>query len=332
MSQSPQMQESRAENISSRSEMNKLSRKKTATLTRNRDEHYPSRVRMGHLSLGYARPVSSILTTIIVRRRSRTNFHFGGTNIMPINIISEIQAGTLPDINTTQLFLMDVERFLDALPREPLFDLVVTSPPYNIGKEYENQIPLADYVAWQKRIIEKIYPRLKDNGSICWQVGNYVENGSITPLDIELAPIFKELNLHLRNRIIWHFGHGLHNKNRFSGRYEVIMWYTKSDTYTFNLDDVRVPAKYPGNKKRLVRMHLEEGRTIKSLSEEYQVSENGIGYWLKKYREECSKNPAAQEEYDLMKENLRLRKELEEAKKENEFLKKAAAFFAREID
>ncbi len=75
-------------------------------------------------------------------------------------------------------------------------------------------------------------------------------------------------------------------------------------------------------KKRLVRMHLEEGRTIKSLSEEYHVSENGIGYWLKKYREECSKNPAAQEEYDFMKENLRLRKEFEEAKKENEFLKK----------
>ena len=63
-------------------------------------------------------------------------------------------------------------------------------------------------------------------------------------------------------------------------------------------------------KKRIVRMHLEEGRTIKSLSEEYHVSENGIGYWLKKYREECSKDPAAKEEYDLMKENLKLRKEL----------------------
>ena len=75
-------------------------------------------------------------------------------------------------------------------------------------------------------------------------------------------------------------------------------------------------------KKRIVRMHLEEGRTIKSLSEEYHVSENGIGYWLKKYREECSKNPAAKEEYDLMKENLKLRKELEEMKKENDFLKK----------
>ena len=109
------------------------------------------------------------------------------------------------------------------------------------------RLELSDYYDWQKRIIEKIYPRLKDNGRICWQVGNYVENGSITPLDIELAPIFKELNLHLRNRIIWHFGHGLHNKSRFSGRYEVIMWYTKSDTYTFNLDDVRVPASIPEN-------------------------------------------------------------------------------------
>ena len=85
-------------------------------------------------------------------------------------------------------------------------------------------------------------------------------------------------------------------------------------------------------KKRIVRMHPEEGRTIKSLFEEYHVSENGIGYWLKKYREECTKDPAAKEEYDLMKENPRLRKELEEAKKENEFLKKAAAFFAKEID
>ena len=65
-------------------------------------------------------------------------------------------------------------------------------------------------------------------------------------------------------------------------------------------------------KKRIVRMHLEEGRTIKSLSEEYHISENEIGYWLKKYREECTKDPAAKEEYDLMKENLKLRKELEE--------------------
>jgi adenine-specific DNA-methyltransferase len=72
-----------------------------------------------------------------------------------------------------------------------------------------------------------------------------VDNGEIIPLDILLFPIFSKLNLHLRNRIIWHFGHGLHAKNRFSGRYEVILWFTKSDDYVFNLDPVRVPQKYP---------------------------------------------------------------------------------------
>ncbi|MCR5694877.1 MAG: site-specific DNA-methyltransferase [Clostridia bacterium] len=147
------------------------------------------------------------------------------------------------------LFGMDVEKVLDNLPKEPIFDLVVTSPPYDIGKSYEKRMPLDEYVAWQRRIIQKIYSRLKETGSICWEVGNYVtKDGSIIPLDIVLDPIFRELNMSLRNRIVWHFGHGLHSKNRFSGRYEVIMWYTKSDDYVFNLDPVRIPAKYPGKR------------------------------------------------------------------------------------
>lgn len=89
---------------------------------------------------------------------------------------------------------------------------------------------------------------LHDSGSICWQVGNYVNNGEIIPLDIALYPIFAGLGLHLRNRSVWHFEHGLHASKRFSGRYEVILWFTKSDRYTFNLDDVRVPQKYPNKK------------------------------------------------------------------------------------
>lgn len=166
--------------------------------------------------------------------------------LQDIPVISRVK-----DISTeakTSLYLMDVEKLLDALPVEPLFDLVVTSPPYNIGKEYENQMPLDEYVAWQKRILEKIYLRLKPSGSICWQVGNYVDNGSIVPLDFEFAPIFRQLGMQLRNRIIWRFGHGLHSKKRFSGRYEVVLWYTKTDDYVFNLDDVRIPAKYPGKR------------------------------------------------------------------------------------
>jgi adenine-specific DNA-methyltransferase len=142
----------------------------------------------------------------------------------------------------------DVEAFLKALPDEPLFDLIVTSPPYNIGKEYEKKDKLEAYLEWQKRIIELLLPRLKPTGSLCWQVGNFVDNGQIVPLDIEFAPIFKQHGLQMRNRIVWHFGHGLHTKRRFSGRYEVVLWYTKGDNYTFNLDAVRVPAKYPGKK------------------------------------------------------------------------------------
>ena len=52
----------------------------------------------------------------------------------------------------------------------------------------------------------------------------------------------------LRNRVVWHFGHGLHAKLRFSGRYETVLWFTKTDDYTFNLDDVRIPSKYPGKR------------------------------------------------------------------------------------
>ena len=87
---------------------------------------------------------------------------------------------------------------------------------------------------------------LSPDGSLCWQVGNYVEKGEVFPLDMYYYPIFKALGLKLPNRIVWYFAHGLHASKRFSGRYEILLWFTKSDSYTFNLDSVRVPSKYPG--------------------------------------------------------------------------------------
>lgn len=126
--------------------------------------------------------------------------------------------------------------------------LIVTSPPYNIGKPYEDKLHLDEYLSQQRAIIEECVRVCHQEGSICWQVGNYVQNGEITPLDFLLFPIFTSLNLHLRNRIIWYFGHGLHASKRFSGRYEVILWFTKSNSYTFNLDAVRIPQKYPAKK------------------------------------------------------------------------------------
>ncbi|MGH2508745.1 MAG: DNA-methyltransferase [Ktedonobacteraceae bacterium] len=126
--------------------------------------------------------------------------------------------------------------------------LIVTSPPYNIGKKYECRKPLDVYVGNQAQVISECVRLLHPNGSLCWQVGNHVDKGEIFPLDTILYPIFKQHGLKLRNRIIWHFGHGLHCQNRFSGRYETILWFTKSDEYTFELDPIRVPSKYPGKK------------------------------------------------------------------------------------
>ncbi|MCI0487752.1 MAG: site-specific DNA-methyltransferase [Blastocatellia bacterium] len=124
--------------------------------------------------------------------------------------------------------------------------LIITSPPYNLGKVYEKATDLEDYLEALNPIVSELVRVLSPEGSVCWQVGNYVEKGEVFPLDIFYYPFFKSHGLKLRNRIVWHFEHGLHASKRFSGRYETLLWFTKSDTYTFNLDSVRVPSKYPG--------------------------------------------------------------------------------------
>ena len=126
--------------------------------------------------------------------------------------------------------------------------LIVTSPPYNIGKSYERRRHLESYVGQQADVISECVRLMASSGSLCWQVGNHVQDGEIFPLDIVLYPLFQKHGLHLRNRIIWHFEHGLHCTKRLSGRYETILWFTKSDDYVFNLDPIRIPSKYPGKK------------------------------------------------------------------------------------
>ncbi len=141
----------------------------------------------------------------------------------------------------------DCLTLLKTIPDSSL-QLVVTSPPYNIGKEYEKKLNLHTYLEQQTKVIRECVRALSDQGSICWQVGNYVDDGAIVPLDTVLYPIFKDLGLKMRNRIIWHFEHGLHCSRRFSGRYETIIWLTKNKDYVFNIDPIRVPQKYPGKK------------------------------------------------------------------------------------
>jgi adenine-specific DNA-methyltransferase len=145
------------------------------------------------------------------------------------------------------VFEGDCREMLRQVPSGAI-QMVVTSPPYNLGKEYESRLHLNEYVAQQREVIAECARVLSDSGSICWQVGNYVDAGAIIPLDSLLYPVFADLGLKMRNRIVWHFEHGLHCSRRLSGRYETILWFTKGDHYVFELDAIRVPQKYPGKK------------------------------------------------------------------------------------
>lgn len=146
------------------------------------------------------------------------------------------------------MFQGDCKSLLKALPAESV-SLIVSSPPYFMGKEYDRSDRREDFEEELRGLAPLLTRALRVGGSLCWQTGMHVENGSIVPLDfLSYAAFSKDRALVLRNRIIWHFEHGAHARNRFSGRHETILWFTKGDGYTFNLDAVRVPQKYPGKR------------------------------------------------------------------------------------
>lgn len=156
--------------------------------------------------------------------------------------------------NKVTLYNGDCLELLKKLPDESV-DLVVTSPPYCMRKAYED--PHDDIETFKEQhvnIFNELYRVVKKGGSICWQVGYHISDKCVVPLDFIIYNIFTSMSENLenpfilRNRIIWTFGHGLNSTNRFSGRHETIMWFTKGKQTIFNLDKVRVPQKYPGKR------------------------------------------------------------------------------------
>jgi adenine-specific DNA-methyltransferase len=150
---------------------------------------------------------------------------------------------------TSSVFQGDCQKLLAALAADTI-DLTISSPPYCIGKAYESEsTTTADFIKTQKAILPEIVRVTKPGGSICWQTGYHITNGTAFPLDFAIYDILKDIPaIRLRNRIIWSFGHGLNSTTRFSGRHEVVLWFTKGQDYAFNLDSIRVPQKYPGKR------------------------------------------------------------------------------------
>ena len=130
--------------------------------------------------------------------------------------------------------------------RDATVQTLVTSPPYGIGKAYENRSTPTEWADAMAPIVQESARVAAEH--MFWQVGNHVHQGVVTPLDIFLYPLLARDGWVMRNRMVWTYGHGLHARSRFSGRYETILWFTKGDSYLFDLDAVRVPQKYPAKR------------------------------------------------------------------------------------
>jgi adenine-specific DNA-methyltransferase len=131
-----------------------------------------------------------------------------------------------------------------------LFDLTITSPPYNIGKEYEQPLALTDYIEWCRTWMCEIFRLSQPRGAFWLNLGyvSMTDKAKALPLPYLLwdkCPFF------LIQEVVWNYGAGVAGKKSLSPRNEKFLWYVKNpEDYTFNLDEIRDPeVKYPYQKK-----------------------------------------------------------------------------------
>jgi adenine-specific DNA-methyltransferase len=147
------------------------------------------------------------------------------------------------------IYNLDCLEAMATLPNESI-NLTVTSPPYNIGKEYEKQLPLNEYINWCEKWIKEIYRITTSNGAFWLNLGylSIKDRAKAVPIPYLL---WDKIPFYFIQEIVWNYGAGVAGTKFFSPRNEKFLWYVKNpDEYTFNLDDIRDPnVKYPNQKK-----------------------------------------------------------------------------------
>lgn len=141
--------------------------------------------------------------------------------------------------------------FLQELKEHDIaFDLTITSPPYNIGKEYEKPLSVEEYIDWCSKWIRQIHEASSSDSAFWLNLGYFEipEKGLCVPIPYLL---WDKTPFYLLQEIVWAYGAGVTTKQRLSPRNEKWLFYVKNPShYTFNLDDVRDPnVKYPNQKK-----------------------------------------------------------------------------------
>lgn len=166
-----------------------------------------------------------------------------------LELVKEVLGTPYYECEFGAIYNIDCLKAMHALP-DGILDSTFTSPPYNIGKEYEKVMSLDDYVSWSSEWMNEVYRLTKEDGSFWLNVG-YLEipgKGKCVPLTYYLWNL---TNFYLEQEIVWNYGAGVACKKRLSPRNEKILWFVKDEKeYTFNLDPIRDPdVKYPNQKK-----------------------------------------------------------------------------------
>lgn len=147
------------------------------------------------------------------------------------------------------IYNMDCLEGMTALQKGAI-NLAITSPPYNIGKEYESAMEIEEYIGWCSTWLQQVARLIADNGAFWLNLG-YIpigDRGKAIPIPYLL---WDKVPMFLQQEVVWNYGAGVAGKRFFSPRNEKFLWYLKnSDSYTFNLDQIRDPnVKYPNQKK-----------------------------------------------------------------------------------
>lgn len=168
---------------------------------------------------------------------------------MQIDTIERVLGKPYYETSNCIIYNMDCLKAMKKIP-ESIFNLTITSPPYNIGKEYENVLPLSEYLNWCENWIRELYRLTVPDGAFWLNLG-YIS----IPKKAKAIPIpyllWERIPFYLVQEIVWNYGAGVAGKKFLSPRNEKFLWYVKDENnYTFNLDDVRDPnVKYPNQKK-----------------------------------------------------------------------------------
>jgi len=147
------------------------------------------------------------------------------------------------------IFQGDCLDFLKKLPDE-IISLTVTSPPYNIGKPYEKQRDIEEYLNWCESWIREIYRLTEPHGAFWLNLGYFEVPGRGRALPIPYL-LWDRIPFYIIQEVVWNYGAGVAARRAFSPRNEKFLWCVKDpDNYAFNLDDVRdKTVKYPNQKK-----------------------------------------------------------------------------------